>query len=111
MAIFECLDYHDEASFPNLMETLGAFDEGLTRYREHRLRPRRADWFQKALEANPGDRLSSLYVDRCRVMRETPAAGRLGRRLGDDREVDARMRVVVVPIECAWEDSNLRPTA
>src|SRR5581483_5104744 len=28
VSIYECLDYHDDASFPNLMDTLGAFNEG-----------------------------------------------------------------------------------
>ena len=73
VSIFECLDYHDDASFPNLMETLGAFSEGLARYRDADFE-RASDWFRKALEANPGDRLSETYLERCRHLLETPPA-------------------------------------
>ncbi len=71
VAIFECLDYHDDDSFPNLMETIGTFTEGLARYREADFE-RAADWFQKALDANPGDDVSSLYLERCRLLLESP---------------------------------------
>ncbi len=71
VSVFECLDYHDEVSFPNLMEAVGAFAEGLARYRAADFE-RAADWFGKALEANPGDALSATYVDRCRRLLETP---------------------------------------
>jgi adenylate cyclase len=70
-AVFECLDYHEGDSFPNLMETVGAFTEGLARYREADFE-RASDWFRKALDANPGDKVSSLYLDRCRLLLESP---------------------------------------
>jgi adenylate cyclase len=71
VAIFECLDYHDDNSFPNLMETIGTFAEGLARYKEAEFE-RAAGWFQKALDANPGDDVSSLYLERCRLLLESP---------------------------------------
>jgi adenylate cyclase len=71
VSIFECLDYHDAESFPNMMETVGAFAEGVARYREFDFE-RAAAWFEKALEANPGDSLSGMYLERCRILRETP---------------------------------------
>jgi adenylate cyclase len=71
VALFECLDYHEVDSFPNLMEAVGAFGEGLARYREADFE-RARDWFEKALAANPGDSVSSLYLDRCRLLIETP---------------------------------------
>jgi adenylate cyclase len=70
VALFECLDYHESDSFPNLMETLGAFNEGLARYRDGDFR-RASEWFGKALEANPGDGVSALYAERCRTLLET----------------------------------------
>ncbi len=73
VAVYECLDYHDEASFPNLMEALGAFNEGLTRYRETDF-ARASHWFGEALRANPGDALSLTYVERCRILTESPPA-------------------------------------
>jgi adenylate cyclase len=71
VSVFECLDHHDDQSFPNLMETVGAFGEGLARYRDGDF-ARASEWFGKALEANPDDRLSSIYVERCRVLLDTP---------------------------------------
>jgi adenylate cyclase len=71
VAIFECLDYHDANSFPNLMEAVGAFNEGLVRYREADF-DRAREWFEQALKANPGDRLAALYRDQSRVLVENP---------------------------------------
>ena len=71
VSVYECLDYHDERSFPNLMETLGAFGEGLTRYRDRDFE-KAVHWFEEALKANKGDRLSDLYVDRCLQLIASP---------------------------------------
>ncbi len=73
VSIFECLDYHDETSFPNLMDAVGAFNEGLSRYRAADFEQAER-WFGKALEANPLDKLSHTYLDRCRIMAESPPA-------------------------------------
>jgi adenylate cyclase len=64
VSVYECLDYHDERSFPNLMENLGAFGEGLARYRDRDFE-KAVHWFEEALKANKGDKLSDVYVDRC----------------------------------------------
>jgi adenylate cyclase len=64
VSIYECLDYHDERSFPNLMETLANFSEGLTHYRDRDFE-KAVHWFEEALKANTGDKLSDLYVARC----------------------------------------------
>jgi adenylate cyclase len=71
VAVFECLDYHDADSFPNLMEVVGAFGEGLARYREGSFE-RAVEWFEQALRANPDDPVSARYLDRCRALIETP---------------------------------------
>jgi adenylate cyclase len=71
VSVYECLDYHDEKSFPNLMETVGAFNEGLARYRERDFE-KAVHWFEEARKANEADRLSGLYVDRCRQLLATP---------------------------------------
>ncbi len=71
VAIFECLDYHDADSFPNLMEAVGAFNEGLVRYREASF-DRAGEWFEQALKANPDDKLAGMYRDQCRVLVENP---------------------------------------
>src|SRR5947199_118072 len=62
VAVYECLDFHDATSFPNLMETVGAFNEGLLHYRERDF-DRAREWFEQALKANPGERVSAVYRD------------------------------------------------
>jgi adenylate cyclase len=73
VSIFECLDHHDASSFPNLMEAVGAFNEGLARYRDGEFE-QAARWFEEARKANPEDRLPSLYVDRCATLSSAPPA-------------------------------------
>ena len=71
VVIFECLDYHTEASFPNPMEVINHFKDGLAKYR-------RQDWekaksaFQEALKAHRGDKLSKIYMERCDYFQENP---------------------------------------
>ena len=71
VSVYECLDYHDERSFPNLMENLGAFGEGLARYRDRDFE-KAVHWFEEALKANKGDKLSDVYVSRCRQLIADP---------------------------------------
>ena len=71
VAVFECLDYHDADSFPNLMDAVGAFNEGLASYRKASF-DRAGEWFDQALKANPGDKLAGMYRDQCRVLVENP---------------------------------------
>lgn len=72
--VFELLDYHDAQTFPNLLDVVGHFGEGIAAYRA-------ADWnkaesrFAKCLELNPTDKLSRTYVDRCQLLRAKPPVG------------------------------------
>jgi adenylate cyclase len=71
VAIHETLGHHSEDSFPHRQDALGAFNEGLIRYRQR-------DWvgalqcFGQALAANPGDGPSRIYRERCEIYRNTP---------------------------------------
>ena len=71
VGVFECLDYHSDASFPNLMDVLGNFNEGVKVYRKQEW-DRAAGYFGKALEANPDDKLSRTYIERCELMKANP---------------------------------------
>ena len=68
---YEVLDYHDDASFPELMEAVGHFNEGVVQYRG-------ANWdkaaaqFHETLRCNPEDRLSQTYIDRCTYFKSQP---------------------------------------
>jgi len=73
VAVFEVLDYHTDATFPNLVDAVHAFRDGIDSYR-------RGDWdlavraFEQALLANPADALSRTYVERCERLRANPPA-------------------------------------
>ncbi|NBU85108.1 MAG: GAF domain-containing protein, partial [Sphingomonadaceae bacterium] len=62
--VFEILDFHDNQTFPNLLDVVGHFGEGIADYRA-------ANWdkaiarFEKCLSLNPGDALSQTYINRC----------------------------------------------
>lgn len=69
--IIEILDYHDNSTFPNLMDVVHYFNEGVQHYKA-------AGWhaasqrFKRCLQLNPGDALSQTYVERCQVMAANP---------------------------------------
>lgn len=71
--VFEILDYHTEESFPNIIETLGHFRDGVQCYR-------RQQWvnaekaFNEAIALGPADQLSKLYLERCEQLRSDPPA-------------------------------------
>ncbi|MEP3421667.1 MAG: GAF domain-containing protein [Erythrobacter sp.] len=71
VGVFECLDYHDDTTFPNLQDVLGNFNEGVKTYRNQDW-DRAESFFAKALKANPQDNLSDIYIDRCKMMRANP---------------------------------------
>jgi adenylate cyclase len=72
VAVYELLDYHTDESFPNAMKVLNWFGEGVKCYRK-------AKWddaihaFTEALELNPGDFASRMYIERCEHLKQTPA--------------------------------------
>ena len=71
VGVYEVLDYHNDETFPNLMDAVGYFNEGVKHYRA-------GDWdlgikkFNEALAANPSDALSSTYIERCEHLKEAP---------------------------------------
>lgn len=71
VGVFECLDYHNDQSFPNLMDALGNFNEGVKRYR-HQEWDKAVSYFEEALKANDSDKLANTYIERCALMKENP---------------------------------------
>ncbi len=71
VGIYEVLDFHTEASFPNMRDVLGHFQDGLALYRE-------GSWtkaisaFNGGLKANPKDGLSKIYIERCEFFMAEP---------------------------------------
>ena len=69
--VFECLDYHDEGSFPNLMEVLGNFNEAVKLYRQQNW-DKAIQHFKEALKGNETDSLSQKYIERCELLKTQP---------------------------------------
>ena len=71
VGIYEVLDYHIEETYPNLMEVVNHFRDGLTFYR-NREWDRAIARFNEALRLNPNEQLCLMYVERCASFREQP---------------------------------------
>ena len=71
VAVFEALDHHTPETFPNMDKVLAAFEKGLKLYRQREWQ-QAGDCFLAALQANPNDTPSKLYLDRCGFYRATP---------------------------------------
>ena len=71
IGVYEVLDFHNDETFPNLMEVVNHFKNGLGQYR-------RGYWdkairsFKEALNLNENDRLSQIYIERCEYLKEHP---------------------------------------
>ncbi|MDP3096564.1 MAG: GAF domain-containing protein [Syntrophales bacterium] len=71
VGVCEVLDYHTEESYPNLMDVVNHFRDGLTLYR-------RREWekaisrFNEALRLNPDENLCGMYIERCIRFRDEP---------------------------------------
>jgi adenylate cyclase len=72
--VFEILDYHDAESFPNLMDVVNHFNEGMADYRGGKWGQAIAR-FTRCLELNPADGLSHTYIERCETLRASPPEG------------------------------------
>ncbi len=71
VAIHEVLDYHTEESYPQLIDALGYFRDGLAKYRRGLWSDAEA-LFSQVLSLNPADKSANLYVERCRYLAENP---------------------------------------
>ena len=74
VGVYEVLDFHDDDSYPNLVEALGLFNDG---YRSWNI----GKWdqaiklFNSVLKINPNDKAAKLYIDRCNHMKKNPPKG------------------------------------
>jgi adenylate cyclase len=67
VAIYEILDYHNEQTFPNIVEVVALFKNGLSKYRKRQWQ-QAISLFNEALVLNPADKVCQLYLDRCRKL-------------------------------------------
>ena len=67
--VYEVLDYHTKETFPNMIEVLEMFNNGIEYYNEGK-------WddaikqFRKAQKGNPDDKASNMYVERCESLKK-----------------------------------------
>jgi adenylate cyclase len=73
VSIYEVLDFHTEETFPNLMVVVNQFNNGIQYYRKR-------EWalaiesFQEALARNSNDKISQMYIDRCKSLKKQKLA-------------------------------------
>ncbi|MGK0182797.1 MAG: adenylate cyclase [Halioglobus sp.] len=66
--VYEVLDYHTKETFPDMIEALEMFNNGMEYYNEAR-------WddairqFEKAKKINPNDKAAIMYVERCNILK------------------------------------------
>ena len=71
VSVYEILDYHEEETFPNVMEVLNHFKSGLQYYRAGKWDDAIAA-FGEALKLNEDDKLTQMYVERCEHLKADP---------------------------------------
>jgi len=71
VAIYEILAYHTRESFPGLGEVLGLFKDGLGAYRARKW-DAAIKLFGECLAINPNDKPSQLYIERAKILKQTP---------------------------------------
>ena len=71
VGVYEVLDYHTDETYPNLMDNVNYFNEGVKEYRA-------GNWdkgigrFKEAIEANKTDKLAQIYIERCEHLKAEP---------------------------------------
>ncbi len=73
VAIYEVLDYHDDSSYPNMIDAMGLFRSGIAKYR-HREWDNARKLFGEVLALNPKDKAATMYIERCDTLEADPPA-------------------------------------
>jgi adenylate cyclase len=71
VSIYEIIDFHDEQSFPNQIEVLNHFNNGIEYYHQTKW-DKAITCFEQALKANMNDKPSQLYIQRCKQLKKSP---------------------------------------
>lgn len=67
VGVYEVLDYHNETTFPNLMDVVNHFNEGRKSYRTGNFQ-KAIRSFTECLKGNKVDKLSQTYIERCNFL-------------------------------------------
>jgi adenylate cyclase len=71
VGVFEVLDFHDDDSYPNMIEALGNFNDGYRAWNEGKW-DQAIKLFHSVKKINPEDKAAQLYLDRCDYMKKNP---------------------------------------
>ncbi len=71
VGVFEVLDYHNDETFPNLMDAVNYFNEGVKDYRAGNW-DKSTEGFLEVLKANPNDKLAQTYIERNEHLKAEP---------------------------------------
>ncbi len=74
VGVYEVLDYHDDQSYPNLVDSLGVFNDGYRCWQEGKW-DQATKLFKEVKKINSGDKAAQLYIDRCAHMKKNPPEG------------------------------------
>ena len=64
IGVYEVLDYHNDETFPNLMDVVNHFNEGRRKYKSGDFK-NAINSFNECLKGNKNDILSKTYIERC----------------------------------------------
>ena len=71
VGIHEVLDFHDDKSYPNLVDGLGVFNDGYRSWNEGKW-DQAIKLFKNVQKINPNDKAAQMYLDRCYHMKKNP---------------------------------------
>ena len=72
IGVYEVLDYHNDTTFPNLMDVVNHFNEGRKKYKTGNFNDA-INSFTECIKANENDNFSKTYIDRCnQLIKENP---------------------------------------
>ena len=84
VTVYEILDYHDKSTFPNLPDVINQFKDGMEHYRDGHWQ-KAIQAFNKTLQLNANDHLSSMYIKRCEKLQANPPKDWQGVWVMDDK--------------------------
>jgi len=74
VGVYEVLDFHDENSYPNLVDALGIFNDGYRSWNDGKW-DQAIKLFKNVQKINPDDKSAQLYIDRCEHIKKNPPKG------------------------------------
>lgn len=74
VGVYEVLDFHDDDSYPNMVDALGSFNDGYRAWNDGKW-DQAVKLFNAVKKINPNDKAAQLYLDRCEHMKKNPPKG------------------------------------